>query len=74
MFRTSVVLGMAVAALSLSGAEAKKGGSSAGPQNDAPGQQMLNSRTATTSPGNSFNAPGQRMIRNRTTTVKRSAR
>jgi hypothetical protein len=45
---------------------------SPGPQNNAPGQQMLNNRTATTSPGNSFNAPGQRMIRERTTPVKRS--
>jgi hypothetical protein len=77
MFRNSVaagVLGMAVAAFGLSSAEAQqgRGGMSPGPQNNAPGQQMLNNRTATTSPGNSFNAPGQRMIRERTTPVKRS--
>jgi hypothetical protein len=81
MFRTSVVagvLGMAVAAFSLSTAEAQQGRggmtggqtgrmTSPGPQNYAPGQQMLNARTEKTSPGNSFAAPGQQKIRARTT-------
>jgi hypothetical protein len=87
MIRSSVaasVLAIAVGAFSASTAEAQQGRAgmapaqtgrmAPGPQNNAPGQQMLNNRTATNSPGNSFNAPGQRMIRDRTTTTKTRAR
>ena len=42
------------------------GGGGVTARDSAPGQQMINNRTAATAPGNSYNAPGQKMIRRRT--------
>jgi hypothetical protein len=64
MKKITLMLAAAGVALSAPAMAASKKGAKA--RNAAPGQQMINNRTADTAPGNSFNAPGQKMIRERT--------
>lgn len=67
MNKLTLVLAAGVIALATPCAMAQtKTGKSNEARNSAPGQQMINNRTAKTAPGNSYNAPGQKMIRART--------
>jgi hypothetical protein len=80
-FITALALGLCTAAANAQHANQRGGASSYAPggnvgvqnpgRNSAPGQQMLDRRTATMAPGHSYNAPGQQKIRARTTRTTR---